>query len=128
MRTWHRWISLFFVLPMLFIAVTGLASHWAVLWPAGESAAAAPPVVAAAEFQCPEGWRCRPAPPASGPRAWTGFFHHLHSGEEFGAIGTAVSILSGVALLFFSVSGMVMYARMWGERRRRRARDRWFWR
>lgn len=149
MRKWHRWLSVFFGLFILFIAVTGLLSHWAALWPddsnataivpaaqAHEATGAAPKPMAAPDsvaatspepFVCPEGWRCRPAPPASGPRAWVGFFHHLHSGEEFGPVGTAISILSGLALVFFAISGLWMYVRMWAERGRRGAKDRWFW-
>ena len=155
MRKWHRWISLFLFLPLAFIAATGLLSQWAVLWPTDEvsvvpkaqahegeeaaastaatlAAAAAPAVAPAANgapagFVCPEGWSCRPPRAESGPRAWTGFFHHLHSGEEFGTIGTVISILSGFGLLFFSISGIWVYAQMWLNRRERGARDRWFW-
>ncbi|WP_428028480.1 PepSY-associated TM helix domain-containing protein [Altererythrobacter sp.] len=129
MRKWHRWISVLFGIFMLFIAVTGLLSHWAALWPvpepsAAEIAAKAPPT----GFECPEGWRCMPPRGAdSGPRSLVGFFHHLHSGEEFGPVGTAISILSGFALLFFAFSGLWLYIRMWLERARRGAKDRWFW-
>lgn len=143
MRKWHRWLSLFFGVFMLFIAATGLLSHWAALWPENgafvpeaqahgeaEPATTAPEQSAAPaepEFVCPEGWRCSPPRPTTGPRAWVGFFHHLHSGEEFGNAGVAISILSGFALLFFSLSGIWMYVRMWADRRRRGAKDRWFW-
>ena len=153
MRKWHRWLSVFFGVFILFIATTGVLSQWAALWPedpnataiipaaqAHEEPAAAPSpstAVAAptrteangapAGFVCPEGWRCRPAPPQTGPRAWVGFFHHLHSGEEFGPIGTAISVLSGLALMFFAISGLWVYVRMWRERARRGAGDRWFW-
>lgn len=128
MRKWHRWLSVFFGVFILFIATTGVLSQWAVLWPvaepsAAELAAQAPP----AGFVCPEGWRCRPPAPESGPRAWTGFFHHLHSGEEFGPVGTAISVLSGLALIFFAVSGLWVYVRMWRHRARTGARHRWFW-
>lgn len=128
MRKWHRWLSVFFALFLCFIAATGVLSQWSVLWPqpeltATERAAQTPPP----GFVCPQGWRCRPPGPTSGPRAWTGFFHHLHSGEEFGPAGTAISVLSGVALLFFAGSGLWLYVRMWRERARRGAKDRWFW-
>ncbi len=128
MRKWHRWLSILFGAFILFIAVTGLLSQWAVLWPqaeptAAELAAQQPPP----GFVCPEGWRCRAPAPESGPRAWTSFFHHLHSGEEFGPIGTALSVVSGLALVFFAVSGLWLYIRMWRERTRRGAQSRWFW-
>ncbi|MFA6031508.1 MAG: PepSY-associated TM helix domain-containing protein [Myxococcota bacterium] len=137
MRKWHRWLSLFFGVFMLFIATTGLLSQWAALWPqngvlvpeaqAHEEAVVAPAEPAAPAFTCPEGWRCTPPRPTTGPRAWVGFFHHLHSGEEFGPLGIAISILSGLALMFFSFSGIWMYVRLWADRRERGAKDRWFW-
>ena len=153
MRKWHRWLSVFFGVFILFIAATGLASHWAALWPENASApavvataqaheamggmpamsaaalpsASSPASLAAAPFVCPENWRCRAAPPETGPRAWVGFFHHLHSGEEFGPVGTAISVLSGAALVFFAISGLWVYVRMWRERARRGADKRWFW-
>ena len=125
MRKWHRWLSVFFSVFILFIAITGVLSQWAVLWPvaeptAAEIAAQDPP----AGFVCPDGWRCSPPRATSGPRSLTGFFHHLHSGEEFGPVGTIISVLSGFALIFFSVSGLWIYVRMWAERRRRGAKDR----
>ena len=128
MRKWHRWLSVFFGVFLLFIAVTGVLSHWAALWPVAEPGAAQqvlsqPPP----GFTCPEGWRCTPPRATEGPRALVGFFHHLHSGEEFGPLGTAISILSGLAMIFFSFSGLWLYVRMWAARRKRGARDRWFW-
>lgn len=126
MRKWHRWLSVFFGIFMLFIAITGVLSHWAALWPVAETASAAP-AAPPAGFECPEGWRCMPPRAESGPRALVGFFHHLHSGEEFGPVGIAISILSGLALIFFSISGLWLYIRMWADRRKRGAPDRWFW-
>lgn len=128
MRKWHRWLSIVFAVFILFIAATGLLSQWAVLWPAPEpTAAELAAKVPPPGFVCPEGWRCSPPAPTGGPRAWAGFFHHLHSGEEFGPLGEAVSVLSGLALMFFAVSGLWVYIRMWHERARRGARNRWFW-
>jgi uncharacterized iron-regulated membrane protein len=37
---------------------------------------------------------------------YTGFIHHLHSGEEFGLPGTIIALVSGLALMFFTLSGM----------------------
>ena len=113
---------------MLWIAATGLLSQAADLWPAGEAMAAqeaapSPP----AGWECPPGWRCRPDMQEAGIRGLKGYFHHLHSGEEFGPVGQAISILSGFALLFFAISGLWMYIRMWRERAERKARRRWFW-
>ena len=124
MRKWHRWLSVIFAVFLFWIAGTGVLSHlsgWSREEPAAE---VAPPP----GFVCPEGWRCTPPRPGSkGFGALTGFFHHLHSGEEFGKAGEAVSFLSGLALLFFSFSGLWLYIRMWRDRARRAARQRWFW-
>lgn len=129
MRKWHRWLSVLFGVFLLWIAVTGVLSHAASLWPTGETAAqelarTTPPP----GFACPEGWRCRPPAPQGGLAPYTGFIHHLHSGEEFGPLGTAIAILSGLAMVFFTVSGMWLYVQMWQNRARRQARPRWFWR
>ncbi len=154
MRKFHRWLSVLFGVLFLFIAATGLLSHYAALWPVDETSAAAvnplipaarahgdeamvvPPGIAApvataapaAAFVCPETMNCRPKPPTTGPRAWVGFFHHLHSGEEFGPVGTALSIASGFALLFFAFSGLWMYVQMFNRRARRASHPkRIFW-
>ncbi len=74
-----------------------------------------------AAFACPESMTCRVKPDPDSPRAWVSFFHHLHAGEEFGPIGTALSIASGFALLFFAFSGLWMYLQMY-RRRSHRAR------
>ncbi len=128
MRKWHRWLSVFFGIFLLWIAGTGLLSQAADLWPtaeptAAQAAAAAPP----AGFACPDGWRCTPPRSEEGFAGLKGWFHHLHSGEEFGPVGVAISILSGLALAFFTISGLWMYVRMWGERKKRGTKDRWFW-
>lgn len=128
MRKWHRWLSVFFGLFLFFIATTGLLSHAADLWPAAEPTAAqiaaqTPP----AGWECPPRWRCRAPEAEGGFASYKGFFHHLHSGEEFGLPGVILSIASGVALLFFALSGLWMYVRMWRDRARRGATDRWFW-
>lgn len=128
MRKWHRWLSVFFGIFLLFIAATGLLSHWAALWPVAEPGAAELSLQEPqADFECPPRWRCQPPRAERGPRSLVGFFHHLHSGEEFGPLGTAISILSGLALVFFAFSGLWLYVKMWAKRGIRGARDRWFW-
>ena len=111
MRKWHRWLSVVFGVLILWVAVTGVLSHAAALWPTDALRAKLP-----AGFVCPEGVRCRPDAPATGPRAWVGFFHHLHSGETFGPVGTALAVLSGLALIFFAVSGLWLYLQMFRGR------------
>jgi len=127
MRKWHRWLSLFFGIFMLWIAATGLLSQAADLWPASGTAPVAQANTPPEGWECPPGWSCRPPSSETGIRSLKGFFHHLHSGEEFGPLGQLVSVLSGLALVFFSISGLWMYLRMWRERASRGAKDRWFW-
>ena len=75
-----------------------------------------------------EGWRCSP-PRAerSGLGQYIGFFHHLRSGEEFGPVGVAISIASGLALIFFSISGFWLYFQMFKARSARGLTPKWFW-
>ena len=90
--------------------------------PTTRNTAAAPP-----GFQCPESMICRPKRAPDSARAWVGYLHHLHSGEEFGPAGTVISILSGFALIFFSLSGLWLYVQMWRNRKERAQHPRWFW-
>ncbi|MFO1254873.1 MAG: PepSY domain-containing protein [Sphingomonadaceae bacterium] len=124
MRKWHRWLSVIFGVVLLWIAVTGVMSQVAALVAEGQpQAAAAPP----AGFICPETMTCRPKPAPDGARAWVGFLHHLHGGEEFGPVGIALSTAGGLALVFFAISGLWLYIQMWRGRRGRGARPGWFW-
>lgn len=125
MRKWHRWLSVFFGVFLLWIATTGVLSQVAVLWPSNPPPAelTTPPP----GFVCPEGWRCMPPRAEGGMTSLVGLFHHLHSGESFGPIGTAISVLSGLAMMFFSFSGLWLYIRMWRNRADRKLAPRWFW-
>ena len=78
-------------------------------------------------FVCPETMMCRPKAPPGGMKSLVGWFHHLHSGEEFGPVGTAISLMTGLALLFFSISGLWMYFSMWKNRKDRSLKPGWFW-
>lgn len=124
MRKYHRWLSVLFGVFLLWIAVTGVMSQFADIVAEGER----PPAAAVpAGFACPATMTCRPKPAPDGARAWVGYLHHLHSGEEFGPVGTAISILSGIAMIFFSFSGLWMYIQMWRNRRSRGIAPGWFW-
>jgi uncharacterized iron-regulated membrane protein len=128
MRKWHRWLSVFFGIVMIYVAVTGLLHYLAIWWPAApptaqDLAAMTPP----AGWQCPEGWRCRPPSPDGGLGSMLGLFHHLHSGEELGLGGEIIVMLSGLALVFFSFSGLWMYLQMWKNRKDRSQKPGWFW-
>ena len=158
MRKWHRWISVFFGVFLLWISITGVLSQIGTLVNNGgfeketaergrkeavaaEQAAVPPaqahddddaakpavPGAASAAFVCPDDMICRPKP-AKKPGQWNvGLLHHLHSGEQFGPLGVVISLLSGLAMLFFSFSGLWMYIQMWRNRAGRSQTPRWFW-
>ena len=150
MRSYHRWLSVVFGIFILWIATTGVLSQFAALYANGgfeqetaergkqQAAAIGHAIVPTASahegeeqpaaFTCPADMTCRPKAPPSGARAWVGFFHHIHSGEQFGPVGVIISIMSGLALMFFAISGMWMYYVMFRNRGRRdRTGSRFFW-
>ena len=122
MRRWHRWLSVLFGLLILFVAVTGVMSHFAAIVAEGERPAQA---AAPAGLVCPDTMPCRPKPVPGGARSRVGYLHHLHSGEEFDPIGTALAIASGLALIFLRPQRLVdvrpdvpgPYEQGWGKRR-----------
>jgi uncharacterized iron-regulated membrane protein len=124
MRKWHRWLSVIFGVFLLFIATTGVLSQFAALKADSEPR---PVAAAPAGFVCPETMMCRPKPNPDGAAPWVSYLHHLHSGEEFGPVGTAISIMSGFALIFFSFSGLWLYIAMWRNRASRGVKPGWFW-
>jgi len=139
MRRYHRWLAVVFGVFILYIATTGLLSQFSALYANGgfkqdepaqaKSAGLIIPQAQAHEqdeptaFTCPDTMTCRPKAPVTGARAWVGFFHHIHSGEEFGPVGVILSILSGCALLFFAFSGLWMYVVMFRARTRRQREE-----
>lgn len=124
MRKWHRWLSIMFGVFLLWIAVTGVLSHVVSLASEGSPA---PVAAAPAGFVCPETMVCRPKPAPDSARAWIGYLHHLHSGEEFGPVGTWIAMISGFAMIFFSFSGLWLYVQMWRNRAARAQKPGWFW-
>ena len=130
MRKWHRWLSLFFGVFMVWMAVTGLVIHINDLAKGEDhdkvAVAKRAPDAARPAFACPADMVCRPKPKA-GKLAFPALIKHLHSGEIAGPVGTVLSILSGLALLFFSISGIWMYVQMWRFRQGRKLAPRWLW-
>jgi uncharacterized iron-regulated membrane protein len=134
MRKWHRWVSLFAGFFMVWMSVTGLIIHINDLTAEqkGPPPAAAPasPVAGAVaadkSFVCPPDYICKPKG-KGGKLNFAGLIKHLHSGEIIGPVGTVLSILSGVALLFFAISGVWMYVKMWSFRKGRGLTPRWLW-
>ena len=51
---------------------------------------------------------------------------HIHSGEFFGKFGNVIGLICGLALLFFSISGLWMYWQMF-QARSRNGRREVFW-
>ena len=130
MRKWHRWISVFFGVFLLWIAVTGVLSQiplWGEVFGGeqDERAEAAAAAAVPAGFVCPETMMCRPKKPKSAFNV--GLIHHLHSGESFGPLGVVIATLSGLSLIFFSFSGLWLYLSMWRNRKSRGVAPRWFW-
>ncbi|MEZ5938757.1 MAG: PepSY domain-containing protein [Hyphomonadaceae bacterium] len=143
LRAIHRWLTVLFAIFMLWIAGTGVASQIVPLVqtkPAAQreapqaQTAVAPPVNVSANSAADAAAASGPdeaAPAAAAPaprrRSLVGLLHHLHSGESFGPLGVAISTLSGLALMFFAVSGMWMYFQMWRTRKSRSGKSGLFW-
>ena len=135
MRKWHRWITVVIGIFMLFIALTGVGSHFAAIYARGSlfesEERTAPPPASASAPAAGSSTTATPSAAAKAPapnpaRKLVGLMHHLHSGEYFGPVGTIISILAGFALIFFAISGMWMYLQMYLNRRGR-GRGEIFW-
>ncbi|APG62372.1 hypothetical protein LPB140_05690 [Sphingorhabdus lutea] len=136
MRKWHRWLSFIFGAFLLFIAVTGVLSHVAAMYAQGsifeqeETKVEKPPVTyanAEEELAAMKAEKAeQDAKRANPKRKLVGLMHHLHSGEWFGKIGVVVSLLSGLAMIFFSFSGLWLYYQMF-VRRRKLGKAELFW-
>jgi uncharacterized iron-regulated membrane protein len=124
MRKYHRWLAVLFGVVLLWIATTGVMIQIAELKADDEKPAQ---VAMPAGFTCPDGFICRPKRVEGGAKDWAEWLMHLHSGEEFGPIGTTLSIMGGLSLLFFAFSGLWMYIRMWSQRRSNSVKPGWFW-
>lgn len=128
MRKWHRWLSVFFSVFLLWIAVTGTLSQVVPLMAGGDGdRPKAAQVEQKPAFVCPPDYFCRPKPKEGDPRAIIGLLHHLHSGESFGPAGVLIGTLSGFAMIFFSFSGLWLYVQMWRNRKDRGIKPGWFW-
>jgi uncharacterized iron-regulated membrane protein len=129
MRKWHRWLSFIFGAFLLFIAVTGVLSHVTAMVAQGsvfEQEESERPVVAQIASGKSEKATAQPEKKRDPKRKWVGLMHHLHSGEFFGPVGVIISLLSGIAMIFFSFSGLWLYFQMF-VRRRRLGKPDMFW-
>ena len=136
MRTYHRWLSVIFGLFILFIAITGVVTQGARLYASGEQERARAAAPAFTVEQSEEAEQAAPAakppeaarPPQTPLKKFTHFVTELHSGEEFGIAGQLVSMVSGLALIFFAFSGLWMYIQMFRRRSHRHSHPkRIFW-
>ena len=131
MRKWHRWLVLFFGVFLIWIAGTGVAMQLTELL--GEEEQEGPPPAAAqaqaapAPVQRSEAPQSSQAPKPEREEDLHHFLQRLHSGEKFGPVGVVINTLSGLALLFFSFSGLWMYIQMWRNRAKRSLKPGWFW-
>ncbi len=125
MRKWHRWLSVLFGVVLLWIAVTGVLSQVPIWGEVLGGEQERPAAIVPDGFQCPETMICRPRPPQSAFNV--GLIHHLHSGESFGPLGTVIASLAGLAMVFFSFSGLWLYVAMWKNRKARAQKPGWFW-
>jgi uncharacterized iron-regulated membrane protein len=140
MRKWHRWFSFIFGAFLLFISVTGVLSHIAAMYAQGSifeqekkeergapaASPAASPASRADQAQAAPSAAPNAEQKRNPKRKLVGLLHHLHSGEFFGPVGVVLSLLSGLAMIFFSFSGLWMYYQMF-VRRRKLGKAELFW-
>ncbi len=129
MRKWHRWLSFIFGAFLLFIAVTGVLSHVTAMMARGavfEQEERERPPAAKTATASGEAAAQQPERKRDPKRKLVGLMHHLHSGEFFGPVGVIISLLSGLAMIFFSFSGLWLYFQMF-VRRRRLGKPDMFW-
>ena len=152
MRQWHRWIGICFAAFLLVISGTGVTIQVLDLIAAKNKPDAATGNIAAAQPTAPDdagdshkhrkhhdaaemdqaqpataiAEAPKPKQPQSALRRWNHWIKDLHSGVLLGPIGIFISILSGLALMFFAISGMWMYWQMF-TRRKAAGRTSFFW-
>lgn len=113
MRKFHRWTAVVAGLFILWIAATGAVTQAARLYASSEPK---PAQVAPAP--------AAPRPPQSPTRQFIHFVTDLHSGEQFGVTGQIISLIAGLALIFFAFSGLWMYIQMYRRRGHRKSHPR----
>ena len=133
MRRFHRWFGLIVAIFLALISVTGVILQVQILSEDHKEAppaeAAVPlhpaPVDAPAVRRDPAEKEIRDPKEQSGKEG--GDLHetimHIHSGEYFGKFANLIGLVCGLALFFFSVSGMWMYWQMFKARAKNGRRD-----
>lgn len=126
MRKWHRWLGIVFSLFLIVVSVSGVAIHVEKLVNTGSLTEHAPlPGEIAGPPRGPGAVPISPGGKMPDPRLHK-LLIKIHDGTFAGLFGAILSIVTGCALLFFSVSGVWMYVTMW-ERRKAAGRRAFFW-
>lgn len=126
MRTWHRGLAVIAGIFIVWVATTGLLGQ--VISLAGFERHDAPPASAVEPganstpgITATVPNAAQDLPPAARPHKKRRDLYHfiidLHSGAYFGTLGKVISALVGAALLFFAISGMLMYVNMFRKRK-----------
>ena len=116
MRRFHRWFGLIVAIFMIVISVTGVILQVQVIT---EDHKGPPPGIAAAQLhQEPPGAGDPEGAGGKGGGDLHGLVMHIHSGEYFGKYANVIGLVCGLALFFFSVSGLWMYWQMFNARAR----------
>ena len=112
MRRFHRWFGLVVAIFMIVISVTGVILQVQVI---AEDHKGSPPAIAAAQLHQEQPGEHEHAGPGGDLH---GLVMHIHSGEYFGKYANVIGLVCGLALFFFSVSGLWMYWQMFNARAR----------
>jgi len=116
MRRFHRWFGLTVAIFMILISVTGVILQVQVI---AEDHVGPPPVLVAAQAQSQPAGQTEPlatSPAQQSGGDLHGLIMHIHSGEYFGKFANVIGLVCGLALFFFSVSGLWMYWQMFSAR------------
>ena len=134
MRKFHRWFGLIVAAFLAVIAVTGVILQVQLL--AEEPKGPRPELTAQQHQQPADAAAARSDSPPSGgrdhdgPPDENGGLHqtimHIHSGEFLGKFANVIGLVCGLALFFFSVSGLWMYWQMF-DARAKNGRHQIFW-
>jgi uncharacterized iron-regulated membrane protein len=117
-RRYHRWLAVPFGLILLWVALTGIAMQGLEIYDKGlfGDDDDRPALVTSLPAATPAATPVPPRPQQSKAHQLHELLQHLHSGEWFGPFGTIIQSLAGLAMLFFTVSGMWLYFVMYRRR------------
>ncbi len=122
MRRFHRWFGLIVGVFLAVISATGIVLQVQVLMENHD----APPAAMAVEPHRDAPEEEKPAAARDHDRDLHESIMHIHSGEFFGKFGNVIGLICGLALFFFSISGLWMYWQMF-QARSKNGRREVFW-